>query len=57
MLYSRYAKREASFDCSSHLMRAALVGRGPRPDTDRSVPLLDETRQAVQVDAALADAG
>jgi hypothetical protein len=57
VLYSRFAKLEASFDCSSHLMLAALAGRGPRPDTDRLVPLLDQTRQAVRLDAALADAG
>jgi hypothetical protein len=57
VLYSRYAKLEASFECSSHLMLAALVGRGPRPDTDRFVPLLDATRQAVGLDSALADAG
>jgi hypothetical protein len=27
---SRYAKLEAAFDCASHLMLAALAGRGPR---------------------------
>jgi hypothetical protein len=57
VLYSRYAKLEASFECRSHLMLAALVGRGPRPDTDRTVPLLDATRQVVRLDSALADAG
>jgi hypothetical protein len=55
--YSRYAKLEAAFDCNSHLMLAALVGRGPRVDTDRFVPLLDATLANVRVDAALADAG
>lgn len=55
--YSRYAKLEASFDCRSHLMLAALVGRGPRVDTDRFVPLLDATLANVRVGAALADAG
>lgn len=55
--YSRYAKLEAAFDCSSHLMVGVLVGRGPRPDTDRFVPLLDGTLSNVQVDSALADAG
>jgi hypothetical protein len=57
VLYSRFAKLEASFDCASHLMLAALVGRGPRPDSDRFVPLLDATRTEVHLDAALADAG
>lgn len=55
--YSRYAKLEASFDCATHLMLAALVGRGPRVDTDRFVPLLDATLDNVQVRSALADAG
>jgi hypothetical protein len=55
--YSRYAKLEAAFECTSHLMLAALVGRGPRVDTDRFVPLLDATLANVGVEAALADAG
>jgi hypothetical protein len=55
--YSRYAKLEAAFDCRSHLMLAALAGRGPRVDTDRFVPLLDATLANVRVEAALADAG
>jgi hypothetical protein len=55
--YSRYAKLEAAFDCRSHLMVGVLVGRGPRPDTDRFVPLLDATLANVRVGAALADAG
>jgi hypothetical protein len=55
--YSRYAKLEAAFDCSNHLMLAALVGRGPRVDTDRFVPLLDATLANVRVKKALADAG
>jgi len=55
--YSRYAKLEASFDCATHLMLAALAGRGPRVDTDRFVPLLDATLANVRIDVALADAG
>jgi len=55
--YSRYAKLEASFDCATHLMLAALVGRGPRVDTDRFVPLLDATLANVRIDVARADAG
>src|SRR5262245_15166070 len=55
--YSRYAKLEAAFDCSRHLMVGVLVGRGPRVDVDRFVPLLDDTRTRVQLEAALADAG
>jgi hypothetical protein len=55
--YSSYAKLESAFDCQSHLMVGLLVGRGPRPDADRFVPLLDDTLASVRVDAALADAG
>jgi DDE family transposase len=55
--YSRYAKLEAAFDCQTHLMVAALAGRGPRPDTDRFVPLLDAALDNVRIETALADAG
>jgi len=55
--YSHYAKLEAAFDCDSHLMVAALVGRGPRPDVDRFVPLLDAALSQVRVNSVLADAG
>jgi hypothetical protein len=57
VLYSRFAKLEASFDCRSHLILAALVGRGPRPDVDRFVPLLDATLETVHPKSMLADAG
>jgi hypothetical protein len=55
--YSYYAKLEAAFDCTSHLLVGVLVGRGPRPDTNRFVPLLDATLANVRIDSALADAG
>jgi hypothetical protein len=57
VLYSRFAKLEASFDCHSHVILAALVGRGPRPDTDRFVPLLDATLAVARPASMLADAG
>jgi Transposase DDE domain len=57
VLYSRFAKLEAVFDCRSHLLVAALIGRGPRPDTDRFVPLLDATLEVTRPDSMLADAG
>src|SRR5438445_172181 len=34
-----------------------LVGRGPRPDVDRYVPVLKATLRHVRLDASLADAG
>jgi Transposase DDE domain/Transposase domain (DUF772) len=55
--YSRFAKLEAAFDCRSHLMLAALAGRGPRVDTDRFLPLLDAALANVRITSALADAG
>lgn len=55
--YSRYAEPEAAFDCPSHLLLAAPVGRGPRPDTDRFVPLLEAALANVRIAAALAAAG
>jgi hypothetical protein len=57
VLYSRYAKLELAVDTASHVILAALAGRGPRPDSDRFVPLLDATLEVVRLDAALADAG
>jgi hypothetical protein len=57
VLYSRYAKLEAVFDCRSHLLVAALVGRGPRVDVDRFIPLLNATFEVARPEAALADAG
>jgi hypothetical protein len=55
--YSRYAKLEAAFECRTHLMVGILVGRGPRPDTDRLIPLLDDTHRRVRLRDVLADAG
>jgi len=55
--YSRYAKLEAAFECTSHLMIGILVDRGPRVDTDRFQPLLQDTLQRVHLHAAVADAG
>jgi len=55
--YTRYAKLEAAFDCQSHLMIGVLASRGPRPDVDRFVPLLNATLANVSLDSALADAG
>ena len=55
--YSRFAKLEAAVDCRTHLLVAVLVGRGPRPDVDRFVPLLEATMANVQPESVLADAG
>jgi Transposase DDE domain len=55
--YRHYAKLELAVDTVNHVILAALAGRGPRPDTDRYVPLLKATLGQVGVDATLADAG
>jgi hypothetical protein len=55
--YSRFAKLEAAVDCRSHLLLAVLVGRGPRPDVNRFIPLLEATMVNVRPDSVLADAG
>ena len=55
--YSRYAKLELSADCASHVIVGVLTGRGPRVDTDRFVPLLDATLEAMRPQRVVADAG
>jgi hypothetical protein len=55
--YGRYAKLELAVDTASHLILAALPGRGPRVDVDRCVPLLTATLDNVAVASVLADAG
>jgi hypothetical protein len=55
--YSHFAKLEASFDCKSHLILAAKMGRGPRPDVDCFKPLLDATLETARPESMLADAG
>jgi Transposase DDE domain len=57
MTYRRFAKLEAGFDCATHLIIAAIPKRGPRVDTDRFVPLLEQARRRVRLTTALADAG
>jgi hypothetical protein len=61
--YTRYAKLELA--CVSqdrdqrlrHLIIAAVPSRGPRPDVDRFVLLLEQALSRVGVDVAQADAG
>jgi hypothetical protein len=55
--YRHYAKLELAVDTANHVVLAALTGYGPRPDTDRYVPLLQATRRQVKVQATVADAG
>jgi hypothetical protein len=55
--YKRFAKLEVVVDCQTHLILAAIPGRGPRPDSDRLVPLLDAALDRVRIVTALGDAG
>jgi hypothetical protein len=55
--YRRYAKLELAVDTANQVVLASLVGRGPRPDTDRYLPLLKATLDQVRVAATLTDAG
>ncbi len=55
--YSRYAKLEAAFECDTHIVLAAIPRRGPAVDTNRFVPLLEQTLGRVRLTVALADAG
>jgi hypothetical protein len=55
--YSRYAKLELAVDCASHVIVGVLTSRGPRVDTDRFVPLLDATLEAIRPRRVVADAG
>ena len=55
--YKRFGKLELAVDCATHLILAAIPGRGPRPDTDRFVPLLDGALARADIDTSLADAG
>jgi hypothetical protein len=57
LTYRRFAKLELAVDTVNHLVVGCLVGRGPRPDTDRYVPLLQATLRHVKLEASLADAG
>ena len=55
--YRRFGKLELAVGCATHLILAAIPRRGPRPDADRFVPLLDDALTRANIDTALADAG
>ncbi len=57
LTYRHFAKLELAIDTVNHVVLAVLTGQGPRPDTNRYVPLLKATRRNVRVDATLTDAG
>ena len=55
--YARYAKLEVMVDIASHMCIGAIATRGPTPDVDRLVPLLQETLRHVRLRLLAADAG
>ena len=55
--YRRFSKLELAVECSSHVVIGAIPRRGPRVDTDRFVPLLENALRRVRLLTALADAG
>jgi hypothetical protein len=55
--YKRFAKLGVVADCDTHLVLAAEAGRGPRPDVDRFVPLMEQALSRVRIHKSLADAG
>ena len=48
--YRRFAKLEAAVDCSTHTIIGVIPRRGPRVDTDRFVPLLENALARAAVD-------
>lgn len=57
VFYKHYAKLETTVDCATHFILAASAGRGPRPDVDRFIPLLNQALDRILLDSILADAG
>lgn len=56
--YTRYPKLELLCDCRTHIILSAIPTLGPRPDTDRLVPLLlPPLSRGVGIDCGLFDAG
>jgi len=56
--YTRYPKLELLCDCRTHIILSAIPTLGPRPDTDRLVPLLfAPLSRGVGIDCGLFDAG
>jgi hypothetical protein len=55
--YTHYLKLELSMDTDSHLILGVRTSRGPHPDVDRFVGLLDETLANTRPERVLGDAG
>ena len=55
--YKRFLKLELSIDTATHLIVGLQVSRGPHPDVDRFVGLVDETVRVCRPERVVADAG
>ena len=56
--YTRYPKLELLCECRTHIILSAIPTLGPRPDSDRLVPLLfAPLSRGVGIDCGLFDAG
>jgi hypothetical protein len=55
--YTRFLKLELSIDADTHAVLGVQTSRGPHPDVDRFVGLLDETLANVRPERVVADAG
>lgn len=55
--YRRFAKLGLATDCENHLILATHCGRGPRPDVDQLLPLMEGFCGNALPEQILADAG
>jgi hypothetical protein len=55
--YKRFIKLELSVDTATHLIVGVRVSRGPHPDVDRFVGLVNETLETCRPERVVADAG
>lgn len=55
--YKRFLKLELGVDTATHLIVGVQVSRGPHPDVDRFVGLVDEALKTCQPERVVADAG
>jgi transposase len=55
--YRRFPKLAVVCDCQTHLILAAVVERGPKPDFDHWIPAMGQATDHAHIETLLADAG
>jgi hypothetical protein len=55
--YRRFPKLAVVCDCQTHLILAAVVERGPKPDFDHWIPAMGQATGHAHIETFLADAG